>query len=137
MAKLRMHNDLTLDIMEAVTVLLGQKLRDFSQTTCTAFDTRELRREYEARIRCQTRKAATKNCETAVATSTNRQATNGSEETACQSTSGKPPSRRRKTLNLSTFKIHSLGDYVHTIRMYGTTDSYSTEPVCDVCLRSL
>jgi hypothetical protein len=38
-------------------------------------------------------------------------------------------SRRSKTFNLNTYKIHALGDYVATIRQYGTTDSYSTEPV--------
>jgi hypothetical protein len=38
--------------------------------------------------------------------------------------------RRPKTLNLNTYKFHALGDYVNTIRKFGTTDSYSTEPVC-------
>ena len=37
--------------------------------------------------------------------------------------------RRAKTFNLDTYKYHSLGDYVEHIRQYGTTDSYSTEPV--------
>lgn len=32
-------------------------------------------------------------------------------------------------MNLDTYKIHSLGDYVEAIRQYGTTDSYSTELV--------
>jgi hypothetical protein len=36
-----------------------------------------------------------------------------------------------KTLNLNTYKIHALGNYVSTIREFGTTDSYSTEMVCD------
>ena len=38
--------------------------------------------------------------------------------------------RRAKTFNLDTYKYHSLGDYAEHIRQYGTTDSYSTEPVC-------
>jgi hypothetical protein len=37
--------------------------------------------------------------------------------------------RRTKTFNLDTYKYHSLGDYAEHIRQYGTTDSYSTEPV--------
>ena len=37
--------------------------------------------------------------------------------------------RRAKTFNLDTYKYHSLGDYVEHIRQYGTTNSYSTEPV--------
>jgi hypothetical protein len=38
--------------------------------------------------------------------------------------------RKAKTFNLDTYKYHSLGDYTEHIRQYGTTDSYSTEPVC-------
>ena len=41
----------------------------------------------------------------------------------------KTPERRRKTLNIYTYKFHSYGDYARTIRIYGTMDSYSTEPV--------
>jgi hypothetical protein len=37
--------------------------------------------------------------------------------------------RQFKTLNLNTYKIHALGDYVSAIKTYGTTDSYSTETV--------
>jgi len=33
-------------------------------------------------------------------------------------------------LNLFTYKLHALGDYVRTIRAFGTTDSYSTQIVC-------
>ncbi|KAI6122721.1 hypothetical protein EDD16DRAFT_1691796 [Pisolithus croceorrhizus] len=32
-----------------------------------------------------------------------------------------------KTFNLSTYKIHALGNYVDTIHMFGTTDSYLTQ----------
>lgn len=41
-----------------------------------------------------------------------------------------PVTRRAKAFNLDTYKYHSLGDYLEHIRHYGTTDSYSTEPVC-------
>jgi hypothetical protein len=37
--------------------------------------------------------------------------------------------RQFKTLNLNTYKIHALGDYVSAIKTHGTTDSYSTEMV--------
>ena len=37
--------------------------------------------------------------------------------------------RKTKTFNLQTYKLHALGDYVEQIRLYGTTDSYSTQPV--------
>lgn len=45
-----------------------------------------------------------------------------------QDSSGAP---RFKTFSNLTYKGHSFGDYVETIRRYGTTDSYSTEPVSD------
>jgi hypothetical protein len=32
-------------------------------------------------------------------------------------------------LNLETYTYHAMGDYVKTIRTFGTTDSYSTQPV--------
>ena len=32
--------------------------------------------------------------------------------------------------NLLTYKFHALGDYVRTIHMFGTTDSFSTQLVC-------
>ena len=35
----------------------------------------------------------------------------------------------QKKFNLQTYKHHSLGDYVNTIRQFGTTDSYSTTTV--------
>lgn len=35
----------------------------------------------------------------------------------------------RKLLNLCTYKLHALGDYVISILRYGTTDGYTTQPV--------
>ena len=35
---------------------------------------------------------------------------------------------KKKTLNLNTYKFHTLADYVVTIRLFGTTDSYSMLP---------
>ena len=37
--------------------------------------------------------------------------------------------RKAKALNFNTYKFHASGDVTSAIRMYGTTDSYSTEPV--------
>jgi hypothetical protein len=36
---------------------------------------------------------------------------------------------RPKSFNLFTYKLHALGDYVQSIRAFGTTDSYSTQLV--------
>ena len=138
-----MHNDLTLDIMDTVTTALGQELRAFSQKTCSAFETRELAREYGARVRREGKKSAPKRRGTASATHdgaplqsdlatpnpniTSVHQTNTSS--AAVGTQSSHSGRRRKTFNLNTYKFHSYGDYVATIRKYGTTDSYSTELV--------
>jgi hypothetical protein len=156
LAKLRMHNDLSLDLMDAVTVSLGKALRTFRDTTCSVFHTKELRREYNARIRREAKKSASKShvaapdetlatsssSASAVHTNINPDSTLGATATlVLDGELSNPPvvsqvrtkstgaGRRDKTLNLSTFKCHSLGDYARTIRKHGTTDSYSTEPV--------
>lgn len=51
LAKLRQHTDLSLDILESLTIRLGQSLRDFQEKTCAAYDTKELKREEAARIK--------------------------------------------------------------------------------------
>jgi hypothetical protein len=106
-----MHTDVTLDILYRVTMSLGNTLHAFEEKTRTAFQTRELEREREARQRRQEK------------TSSNTAA--GSSRTKAPSTSARKP----KQLNLKTYKYHALGDYVDTIRLFGTTDSYSTQPV--------
>lgn len=35
--------------------------------------------------------------------------------------------KKRKGLNLNTYKFHSLGDYVRAIKLFGCTDSFSTQ----------
>jgi hypothetical protein len=162
LAKLRLHNDFTLDILESVTESFGQQLRHFSDKTCSAFATRELPREYSARIRRNA--TATKLARNVTVTREmalpHQQLSNtfaGPIDVLPPShppddvhmTEHNPPAlptiskssgaphvirrtgntRQSKTLNLNTYKIHALGDYVSAIRTYGTTDSYSTETV--------
>jgi hypothetical protein len=50
LAKLHMRHDKTLEVMDTATKSLGKKLHAFSQTTCHAFDTKELCWEYNAHI---------------------------------------------------------------------------------------
>ena len=59
LAKLRMHHDITLEIMESVTASLGKLLRSFKDVTCPAFKTTELRRETDARVQRQLRQKST------------------------------------------------------------------------------
>jgi hypothetical protein len=208
-----MHSDFTLDILDSETRSFGQQLRDFNNKTCPAFTTRELPREYAARIRRTSKKPIAAahaprhepegvdhgplQVQVPVPTPwivPTSQFSNTSESARTQAgnsmivppaiipthirdpfaqstaflgqpypdiqisqvhpsavasiTGGAPPasahrrtagvshsvrptkeSRQLKSLNLNTYKIHALGDYVLAIRTYGTTDSYSTETV--------
>jgi hypothetical protein len=100
LAKLHLHTDTTLAVFSQVTTSFGNRLHAFKEKTCKMFPTRELERERAARVR---RKPTQQDCDRSA--------------------------RQRKQLNLNTYKYHVLGDYVHTIRQFGTTDSYSTQPV--------
>jgi hypothetical protein len=92
LAKLRLHTDSTLDLLEVVTREFGRLMRKFRDKTSDKFDTMELPQEAGAR-------------------------------------KGGAHSSKKKKLNLNTYKFHALGDYVATIRLFGTTDSYSTQLV--------
>jgi hypothetical protein len=110
LAKLRMHTDITLDIMDEVTTSLGNAFREFKTKVCPAYETYELPREQAARYHRQSSQA--------------KKSANSSTKPDSLS---KPKARLKKELNIQTYKFHSLGDYVETIRHYGTTDSYTTE----------
>ncbi|KAJ3536274.1 hypothetical protein NMY22_g6101 [Coprinellus aureogranulatus] len=126
-AKLRMHTDHTLDILDSATSLLGDDARTFVSSTCASFKTRELKKEYEARKRAEARKRS-------------KGSGRGTQGTASSSTSvaidalgpgeistDNVDGRKDRTWNLNTPKFHGLGDVVSHIRRFGTTDSYSTQ----------
>ena len=60
-----------------------------------------------------------------VATNDQPNGTSVPNSTDCRRHNG--PKRRK--FNLRVYKYHALGDYAETIRRFGTTDSFSTEPV--------
>ncbi|KAF9031055.1 hypothetical protein BJ165DRAFT_1310549, partial [Panaeolus papilionaceus] len=108
LAKLRMHTETTLVLLDSVTTKFGAALRNFRDTTCKDFSTVELPKEAAARAR---------------------------RELAAMSSTGEAPmtsnasTRKARTLNLKTVKTHFLSDYVTHIRLFGTSDSYSTQLV--------
>jgi len=104
-AKLRMHTADTLAFFDTATTVLGQSVRKFHKTTCAYYPTMELPHEYAAR---------------------------GRREAALASKQMKSTTSRakHKSLNLSTYKFHALGDYVNTIKLMGTTDNYTTQLAC-------
>jgi hypothetical protein len=116
LAKLHMHTDLMLDELDNATTLLGQHFCTFQNIVCSAYETRELQQEADAHNHHQSKKARK---EPGTNTGANAKSTPARTSNAC----------RKKALDLCTYKYHSLGDYVATIWMYGTTDSYSTQPV--------
>ncbi|KAH7918896.1 hypothetical protein BV22DRAFT_1108243 [Leucogyrophana mollusca] len=142
LAKLRMHTDSTLALLNHATVSLGATLRHFQAMVCPAFKRRELKWEAEAQKRntsSQNNSRPTKprpptNTGTNPGTSTNGRSSTNALNNLSRS-NGKQPevgssasTRRPKVLNLQTYKLHALGDYTDCIQRYGTTDSYSTEP---------
>ncbi len=118
-AKLRLHTETTLSLFDSTTKLLGSILRRFANTTCSVYETRELPREEAARGR---RKAALAKKKNATGMGTSKKGAEKGKEKE----SGGPA---RKLLNLCTYKLHALGDYVQTIWRFGTTDNYSTQVV--------
>lgn len=113
LAKLRLHTDKTLDLLDVKTALIGKELRAFVNKTCSAFDTRELAQEAQARKRRKVKKAGAGGAGAP-------QAPAPEDDTVVQD---EPVSKK---FNINTYKMHSLGDYGNTIRRLGTTDSYST-----------
>jgi hypothetical protein len=116
-----MHTDQTLKILDGVTIEIGSKFRAFSNKTCSAFDTRELSRETAARKRRRLQKMKDKKVSTDLpsALSVNH----------LSNSTGEVNGARSKRFNLHIYKYHCLGDYPNMIRRFGTTDSFSTEPV--------
>lgn len=109
LAKLRRRTKTTSKVLDDVTVLFSWALRYFCEVTCAAFDTEDTDWEYDARRRAHNR----------------RQQKSGNCARASASFGGK----QKRSFNLGTYKLHSLGDYGDYICRFGTTDSYSTQIV--------
>lgn len=120
-----MHSEITLGIMDEVTSAVGKQFRAFKATVCSSYQTHELHQEVEARTR-RVAKQATKQ---AVTQKAKGRARILEQQDSLESQISPNNVQRIKIFNFQTYKFHTLGDYVSTIRRYGTTDSYSTEPV--------
>ena len=118
LANLRLHTESTIRALENSTTRLGHGLRRFQATTCNAYDTYELPSEEAAR-----------GCRTA--TTGTKKHPNGPSEDAENQVRKPKKQRHQKRFNLSTYKIHALGDYAQAIRLFGTTDRFTTRVVSD------
>jgi hypothetical protein len=103
-AKLRLHTEHTLNSLEQATSALGTVVRHFAKIT-SVFKTYDLPRKEAARGR--------------------RAAALSSKSGQKAKTSG----AKQRYLNLSTYKFHRLGDYVQSIRRFGTSDNFTTQVV--------
>jgi len=103
----------TLNYLEALTKEFGRLMRQFRDLICSKFETVELPNEVRARAHKRQHEQSK--------APLRRKKPAASSESSSQNV--------RKTLNLAIPKFHALGDYVRTIRMFGCTDSYSTQLV--------
>jgi hypothetical protein len=106
LAKLRMHSETTLSALDETFRRLSRQLRKFSDVTCAAFNTMELPKEKAARERKTAR-----------------------ERSGLDNPDAGSSGRKTKKFNLRTYKFHAMGDYVRSIRLFGTTDSFTTQIV--------
>lgn len=122
-SKLQLHSETTVNILEyGSTRDLGIQLRHFKQEVCDKLEVTETPRETSARYRREAKAAGKASVEPATAKGKKRQMKKPENNA----------SKRRKItkkFNLSTYKLHALGDYSHIIRRFGTTDSYTTQNV--------
>ncbi len=124
LAKLRIHTETTLSLLENATQILGNQLRNFKSRTCTAYQTQELPSETRKRQRKATQKGK--------AVGTGGVPSSLSTDIHASGNLDNSQLPKLKELNLNTYKVHALGHYVDLIKQYGTTDSYSTQPVKDL-----
>jgi hypothetical protein len=88
-------------------------LRWFQSITCDAYETYELPSEEAAR-----------GCRTAA---TRAKTHHDGPSKDAENLAKKAKKRRlQKLFNLSTYKVHALGDYARAIRFFGTTDGFTT-----------
>ena len=102
---------------------MGVEFRAFVNKTCLAFKTQELSRETEARKHRLLKKIQQRS---------ESQGTNQNGDS--EADMAKADRRRPKPFSLQRYTFHALGDYADTIRRFGTTDSFSTEPVSNTGL---
>jgi hypothetical protein len=126
LAKLRLHSDTTVDILDKRITELGKSLRIFEEKVCPTYETKELPKETAARGR---RNAKKKEKQAAKGKGKGkRKAQDSEDEDDSEKPDSTPP--RTKKFNLCTYKTHAIGHYPRFIRLHGTTDNYTTQTVC-------
>lgn len=100
LAKLRMHSETTLSTLDKTFKHLSSQLRKFWDVTCASFTTLELPKEKAAR-----------------------------EHSGSNNSGVGSGGRKAKKFNLNTYKFHAMGDYLQSIQLFGTIDSFTSQIV--------
>ncbi|KAF9045035.1 hypothetical protein BJ165DRAFT_1346661, partial [Panaeolus papilionaceus] len=130
LAKLRMHTETTLALLDAVTARFGAAIRSFRDTTCQDFTTMELPKEAAACARRELAASSNTGNDIDPVNIWKQQLICG--EMSCTGEAPRTSNRKARNLNLKTVKMHFLGDYASHIRLFGTSDSYSTQLVSNI-----
>lgn len=116
--KLRLHTEMTLNDFDNCTTRLGKVLHKFRRDVCAKFHTFDLLWESAARSRHRS-----------------TQVRKGKQRSGQNKDKSEDNTSKQQSFNMSTYKLHVLGDYVRSIWLFGTTDNYSTQVVGTVaCL---
>ena len=124
-AKLHLHTTTTLRYLKEATRSLGFILQKWTKT-CLAFDTRELPTEVNARTCWKAASSAGKSGKV------KEKVTGKSSKGKGKQKDSDSTSRHQKLFNLCMYKLSALGEYTWAILQYGTTESYSTQTVCNL-----
>ncbi|KXN85079.1 hypothetical protein AN958_11721 [Leucoagaricus sp. SymC.cos] len=105
LAKLRLSTETTRRFLHIATSQLGDILHKFEEATCAFFYIEKLPTDAAARGQQSARMNSVQ-----------------------QKEKGKAPEKTSsQSFSLATYKLHLLGDYKEAIKMFGTSDSYSTQ----------
>ena len=108
-AKLRLHSDSSLRVLEGATKVFGTLIRKFKSTICPRYKTKLTPREQDARTRRQTKSKGK-----------GKGKAKGIQQTE---------SAVEYVFNICTYKMHAMGDYPSTIQRMGTTDNFNSQNV--------
>ena len=93
LAKLRMHTDDTLSLLDSITVILGRELRRFRRIVCSAYSTKDLPKEDAARQRKKQRDQAKTTTNTASSTRSSSSKATKSSSTQTQTSQPNGPGK--------------------------------------------
>ena len=116
LAKLRLHMELTLTSLEISSTRLGATFHKFISITCEAYVMKDLPSEEAARGRRQ-------------AALVQKKGISGGQAGLAKKEGKKSSSVREHKYNLSAYKPHAIPDYAPYIRLYGTTDGFTSQVV--------